>query len=143
MNISTSSNLTSPAPQPPAINFATEWPDENGRVCPKDVDYATQCPKGHVLVPLDGGGVPQAQQASGAEVMCRVCHASTLRQHACDWLVCSAAGCCGGYLVCAACVVLLSGSRKTVAASTDHFCMMVLINQHVFLISFENMRFLQ
>jgi hypothetical protein len=125
MNISTASNPTSPAPHPPAINFATEWLDEDGRVCPKNVDYATQCPKGHALVPLDGGGVPQAQQASGAEVMCRVCHASTPRQHACNWLVCSVAGCCGGYSVCAACVVLLACSRKAVAASSDDFCMMV------------------
>ena len=69
-----------PAPQPRAINFATEWLDEDGRVCPKNVDYATQCPKGHALVPLDGGGGAQAQEASGADVMCRVCHASTPRQ---------------------------------------------------------------
>jgi hypothetical protein len=33
-----------PAPQPRAIDFATEWLDEDGRVCPKNVDYATQCP---------------------------------------------------------------------------------------------------
>ena len=63
----------------PPLNFATEWLDEDGRVCPKNVDYATQCPKGHALTPLDGGGAPQAQQASGADVMCRVCHASTPR----------------------------------------------------------------
>jgi hypothetical protein len=113
-------------PDPPAINLATEWLDEDGRVCPKNVDYATQCPKGHALVPLDGGGgVPQAQQTSGVEVMCRVCHASTLRQQACDWLMCSVAGCCGGYSLCAACVVLLACSRKAVAASSDAFCMMV------------------
>jgi hypothetical protein len=115
-----------PAPQPRAINFATEWLDEDGRVCPKNVDYATQCPKGHALMPLGGGGAPQAQQASGADVMCRVCHASTPRQHACEWLVCSVAGCCGGYAVCAACVALLACPHKSVAASTDDFCMMVL-----------------
>ena len=28
----------------PPLNFATEWLDEDGRVCPKNVDYATQCP---------------------------------------------------------------------------------------------------
>ena len=73
-----------PASQPRAINFATEWLDEDGRVCPKNVDYATQCPKGHdlVSVSLGGGGGAQAQQASGADVMCRVCHTSTVRQHA-------------------------------------------------------------
>jgi hypothetical protein len=120
---------------PTAINFATEWLDEDGRVCRKNVDYATQCPKGHALVPLDGGGVPQAQQAqqaSGAVVMCRVCNASTSRQHAREWLVCSVAGCCGRYAVCAACVVLLACPLKAVAASTDDFCMMVLINQNMF-----------
>ena len=109
----------------PPLNFATEWLDEDGRVCPKNVDYATQCPKGHALAPLDGGGAPQAQQASGADVMCRVCHASTPRQHAREWLVCSVAGCCGGYAVCAACVGLLCCSHKSVAASADDFCMMV------------------
>ena len=116
-----------PAPQPRAINFATEWLDEDGRVCPKNVDYATQCPKGHdlVSVSLGGGGGAEAQQASGADVMCRVCHASTPRQHACEWLVCSVAGCCGGYAVCAACVGLLACSRKAVAAIADDFCMMV------------------
>ncbi len=116
-----------PAPPPPAINFATEWLDEDGCVCPKNVDYATQCPKSHdlVSVSLGGGGGAEAQQASGANVMCRVCHASTPRQHAREWLVCSVAGCCGGYAVCAACVGLLACSRKAVAAIADDFCMMV------------------
>jgi hypothetical protein len=100
---------------PPAVNFATEWLDEDGRVCPKKVDYATQCPKGHHLVPLGGGG--------GADVMCRVCHALTPRQHACKWLVCGVAGCCGGHAVCAACVALLACSRKAVSAIADDFCM--------------------
>jgi hypothetical protein len=115
-----------PAPPLPAINFATEWLDKDGRVCPKNVDYATQCPKGHALVSLGGGGGgAQAQQASGADVMCRVCHASTPRQHAFEWLVCGVAGCCGGYAVCASCVGLLACSRKAVAAIADDFCMMV------------------
>ena len=108
-----------PAPQPRAINFATEWLDEDGCVCPKNVDYATQCPKGHALTPLDGGGAPQAQQASGADVMCRVCHASTPRQHACEWLVCSVAGCCGGYAVCAACACALDRADAADAVSED------------------------
>ncbi len=69
MSIPAASNLTSepelsPAPQPIAISFATEWLDEDGRVCPKNVDYATQCPKGHPLVAHDGIGFPQAQHAS-------------------------------------------------------------------------------
>ena len=108
----------------PPLNFATEWLDEDGRVCPQNVDYATQCPKGHDLVPLGGG---DGAQASGANVMCRVCHASTPRQHAREWLVCSVAGCCGGYAVCAACVVLLGCSNKSVAASFDTDCCMMVI----------------
>jgi hypothetical protein len=130
MNTPPASNPTSapeqpPAPQPRAINFATEWLDEDGRVCPKNVGYPTQCPKGHDLVSFDCGGGAQARPASGAGVMCRVCHASTLRQHACEWLVCGVVGCCGGYAVCAACIVLLAYSRKAVAAIADGFCMMV------------------
>jgi hypothetical protein len=130
MNTPPASSATSapeqpPVPQPRAINFGTEWLDEDGRVCPKNVDYATQCPKGHHLVSVSLGGGAEAQQASGADVMCRVCHASMPRQHACEWLVCSVAGCCGGYAVCAACVGLLACSRKAVAAIADDFCMMV------------------
>jgi hypothetical protein len=124
MNTPPASSATSapeqpPAPQPRAINFATEWLDEDDRVCPKNVDYATQCPKGHHLSPLGGGGAPQAQQASGADVMCRVCHASTPRQHACEWLVCGVAGCCGGYAVCAACASALDRADAADAESAD------------------------
>ena len=144
MNTPPASSATSapeqpPAPQPRAINFATEWLDEDGRVCPKNVDYATQCPRGHnlVSVSLGGGGGAEAQQASGADVMCRVCHASTPRQHAREWLVCSVAGCCGGYAVCAACVGLLACSRKAVAAIADDFCMMVCSGISPFLLLFE------
>ena len=126
MTLDNTLNRGSHPPNPPSINLATQWLDEDGRVCPKNVDHATQCPKGHPLEPLDSGGAPQVQQASGADLMCRVCHASTPRQRAREWLVCSVAGCCGGYAVCAACVVLLGCSQKAAAASTDDFCMMVL-----------------
>jgi hypothetical protein len=54
----------------PAVNFATEWLDELGCVCPKAVDYASQCPKGHLLVLFAGGGCV----ASAQRVMCRICH---------------------------------------------------------------------
>ena len=112
---------------PPAINFATEWLDEDGDVCPKNVDYATQCPKGHALAPFFCSGGPQAQQPSDADdVICRVCHGSTQRQHACDWLVCSVAACCGGYAVCTACVTVLGSARGPAAARRDDFCMMVM-----------------
>ena len=40
MSACASSN-PSPNSQPPAINFATEWLDELGRVCPKNVDLVT------------------------------------------------------------------------------------------------------
>ena len=110
---------------PPAINFATEWLDEHGRVCPKYVDYATQCPKGHSLVPLVADGVSQAQQPIIDDIICRVCHISTQRQHACGWLACSVAGCCGGYAVCAACVTVLGSEHKAAAVGIDDFCMMV------------------
>jgi hypothetical protein len=106
-----------PAPQSRTIDFATEWLDEDGRVCPKNVDYATQCPKGHQLMPLGGGG--GGGGGCGADVMCRVCHASTPRQHACQWLVCSVAGCCGGYAVCAACASALDRADAADAVSED------------------------
>ena len=114
----------------PAINFATEWLDELGRVCPKNVDYATQCPKGHALAPFDGSGEPPAQQPSDADVICRVCHGSTQRGHARGWLTCSVAGCCGGYAVCAACVTILGSPLQRATASTDSFCMMVTLFAH-------------
>ncbi len=120
-NPTSATELQQPAPQPPrpAINFATEWLDEDDHVCPKNVNYATQCPKGHVLIPLDGGGALQAQQGSGADVMCRVCHASTPRQHACEWRVCGVAGCCGGYAVCADCASALASADAVEAAADD------------------------
>jgi hypothetical protein len=113
------SSASSSAPPPPAINFATEWLDELGRVCPKNVDYATQCPKGHALAPFDGSGEPPAQQPSDADVICRVCHGSTQRRHARGWLTCSVAGCCGGYAVCAGCASALVGADVAAAADAD------------------------
>ena len=112
--------------QPPAINFATDWLDELGCVCPKNVDYATQCPKGHALAPFDASGEPPAKQPSDREIICRACHGSTQRQLVCGWLTCSVAGCCAGYAVCAACVIALGCAPKSAAASTDNFCMMVM-----------------
>ena len=103
----------------PAINFATEWLDELGCVCPKNVDYATQCPKGHALVPFDGSGEPPVQQPSDADVICRVCHGSTQRRHARGWLTCSVAGCCGGYAVCSDCASALHGADVAAAAGAD------------------------
>ena len=120
-------SASSSAPPSPAHNVATEWLDEDGRVCPKSVDYATQCPKGHALAPLVCSGDPQPQQTSDADVICRVCHGLTQRQHARDWLQCSVAACCGGYAVCAACVIELYSARGAAAASPDDFCMLVML----------------
>ena len=125
-DVAAPSAQSAPAP-PPVIDFATEWVDEDGRVCPKSVDYATQCPKGHALAPLFCSGDPQPQQTSDADVICRVCHGLTQRQHARDWLQCSVAACCGGYAVCAACVIELGSARGAAAASADDFCMLVML----------------
>jgi hypothetical protein len=119
-----------PPTQPPAINFATEWLDELGHLCPKNVDYSTQCPKGHTLAPFDGSGEPPAQQPSDAHIICRVCHGSRQRRHARGWLTCSVMGCCGGYAVCDACFIVLGRARQQSVAITDNFCMMVTLYAH-------------
>ncbi len=84
----------------PAVNVAFEWLDEFGCICPKVVDYASQCPKGHALVPFTGGG----GGASAQRLLCRVCHTHAESEQAPQWLVCSATGCCAGYAVCNCCV---------------------------------------
>ena len=102
----------SSAPPTPAVNFATEWLDELGCVCPKAVDYASQCPKGHLLVPFAGGGCG----ASAQRVMCRICHTCAQSEQAALWLVCSVAGCCAGYAVCDGCISALHQAPAAVAA---------------------------
>jgi hypothetical protein len=120
------SSSSSSSPTPPAINFATEWLDEDGLLRAKNVDYATQCPKGHALAPFLCSSNPQAQQAND-HLICRVCHGSTQQQHSRDWLVCSVTACCGGYAVCAACVIELACPRSAAAARPDDFCMTVIL----------------
>jgi hypothetical protein len=105
----------SSAPPLPAVNFATEWLDELGCVCPKAVDYASQCPKGHALAPLAGGGCGAAAQ----RVMCRVCHTCAEREHASQWLACSVTGCCAGYAVCNGCVRALQQAPAAAAGGHD------------------------
>ena len=108
---------TPAAARPPrAINFATEWEDEHGCICPKVVDYATQCPKGHALVALADSGCSPAQQP----LICRVCHTSagTVRDEALQWVGCSVANCCAGYAVCDACITQLQ--QPPAAATVDH-----------------------
>ena len=99
----------------PALNFATEWLDENGCVCPKVVDYASQCPKGHPLAPLAGAGCG----AAAPRVMCRVCHTFTEREHASQWLACSATGSCADYAVCDCCVSALQQAPAAAAGGHD------------------------
>ena len=101
------------APPSPAVNVATEWLDELGCVCPKAVDYASQCPKGHALVPFAAGG---GCGASAQRVMCRVCYSHVESEQAAQWLVCSVAGCCAGYAVCDGCVRALHQAPAAVAA---------------------------
>ena len=117
MNEAPQPNGVQPAPAaaataPAAINFATEWLDELGHVCPKAVDYASQCPKGHLLVPFAGGGCG----ASAQRVMCRICHTCAQSEQAALWLVCSVAGCCAGYAVCDGCVSAFHQAHAAVEA---------------------------
>jgi hypothetical protein len=115
-----------PAPvasPPPNVNFATEWLDEHGCVCPKAVDYATQCPKGHALAPFADGGV------SSHRLMCRICHAFTEREHALQWLVCSVTECCGGYAVCGGCAVALQQAPAAVVDRDDLFSLVCAVHK--------------
>ena len=109
---------SSSAPPTPAVNVATEWLDELGCVCPKAVDYASQCPKGHLLVPFAGGGCGTAAQ----RVMCRICHTCAESEQAkTQWLVCSVAGCCAGYTVCDVCASAVHQAPAAVAAGECFF----------------------
>ena len=99
----------------PAVNFATEWLDELGCICPKVVDYASQCPKGHALVPFTDAGC----RVSAQRVMCRVCHTFTERDDALQWLLCSVTGCCAGYAVCDCCVLALQQAPAAAAGGDD------------------------
>ena len=104
-----------PSSPPPALDFATEWLDELGCVCPKAVDYATQCPKGHALAALvDGCCAAPAQR-----VLCCVCHVLTEREHASQWLACSVVGCCAGYAVCQSCASALQQAPAAAAGGDD------------------------
>ena len=110
-------NNDSTSQSPPtavAIDISTEWLDENGHVCPKSIDYATQCPKGHLLVPL-----VQHACVSPPKSMCRVCHESVESQAALLWRVCSVASCCGGYAMCSSCAIELSAAPVDRSASDD------------------------
>jgi hypothetical protein len=109
-----------------AVNFATEWLDERSRVCPKTVDYASQCPKGHALVPFSGA-------ASAQPLMCRVCHMFAEREHASDWLVCkiTVIKSCAGYAVCDCCVSALRQAPSSPAGGGDFPSLQVCCMKHV------------
>jgi hypothetical protein len=96
----------------PTFNPSTEWLDEHGRICPKAVDYASQCPKGHALVAFTVGG-----SASVQRVVCRVCHSFTVHERASQWLTCNVSACCGSYAVCNPCVRSLPQTPSAVSES--------------------------
>lgn len=101
----------------PSHNFSTEWLDEDGRVCPKNVNFLHQCPKGHALVPL---GNCCGEGDGDLPLLCRACHCIT--SHAApNWMVCSTtASCCGGYAVCADCA-FASVEAPATATFTENF----------------------
>jgi hypothetical protein len=117
-------NLT---PIPP-LDQAKEWLDEHGRQCPKCINYATQCPKGHSLIPVPDGAL-QAHRAA----LCRMCH----RLATPPLLFCSVKACCGGcihiyhnyteclrfmllrYVVCSSCVGAWSLASVPCSAGDD------------------------
>ena len=83
--------------QIPTLNQATHWLDEQGHQCPKSINYTTQCPKGHSLVPVTDDHV-QAHHS----IMCRLCHRHTLPRLFCSVKSCS--GCAPGVLPISICV---------------------------------------
>ena len=103
---------------PPIINFATEWLDDSGRVCPKNVDFSQQCPKGHALMLMDNVDY----NGSIKELMCRICHTLCAREadETASWFICSVDPvCCSGYAVCASC--LLAPNALSVTSTVSEF----------------------
>jgi hypothetical protein len=86
----------------PVYNFATHWLDEHGNVCPKDVEFSRQCPKGHPLVELAN----DTFDFNCHQLQCRLCHATcpANSRDAPKWKVCQHShACCSGYAVCNGC----------------------------------------
>ena len=112
----------------PPHHFGTQWLDEAGCECPKNVDFSRQCAKGHALAPRVAGG-------AHARLMCRLCHCFCPghSDDAAHWLMCSVdAGCCGAYAVCRNCAhAPPAASAAPPAASAapadagDDFCTLV------------------
>ncbi len=95
--------LSSSTPQLDAADVSSEWRDENGCVCAKNVNYARRCPKARDLIPVDGSNVILRRNAAAA-FLCRICHETCAQTRASHLLECSVAGCCGGYSICRTCV---------------------------------------
>jgi hypothetical protein len=106
----------------PAHNFSCEWLDEDGRVCPKNVDFSRQCPKGHPLAEFKCCSAAFACR----QLMCRLCHTFCPSDsgQATDWLVCLVTGCCGWYGVCGGCARASSETAAS-AVDADDFCTLV------------------
>jgi hypothetical protein len=93
-----------PAPPPHGVspvNFATEWTCELGVTWPKIVNYATQCSKGHTLVPI----TPSVQSAP-----CRICGVNAFNSSALSTSVLSPSLHCKhcSYFVCQSCISTLT-----------------------------------
>jgi hypothetical protein len=102
----------------PSHNFSTEWLDEDGRVCPKNVVFSRQCSKGHPLALLGECG----SSRDCVRLMCRLCHCFCERSsaEAAGWSVCSFdEDCCGGYAVCCSCAQLTSSTAVAPAGSDE------------------------
>ena len=100
-------------------NPSVEWLDEDGLICPKNVDFSRECAKGHALVSFCADGLSR----SAHKLMCRVCHIVAAGDLG-AWLVCSVAGCCGGYAVCGSCT-LAPATPVFAPPASDEFCMQV------------------
>jgi len=105
----------------PSINFSTEWLDEDGLVCPKNVNFSRQCPKGHALQALG----KFVRDGPIRQLMCRICHASCTSEadRAETWFNCSVdEGCCCRYSVCEECAQASDDAFSTSAvAASDTF----------------------
>ena len=101
-------------------NPSVEWLDEDGLICPKNVDFSRECAKGHALVSFGADGLNCSPQT----LICRVCHIVAVGDLG-AWLVCSVAGCCGGYAVCSSCVLACATPGLVTPPASDEFCMQV------------------
>jgi hypothetical protein len=102
-------------------NLSIEWLDEDGLVCPKNVNFSRECAKGHALSSFCTDGLNRSPNM----LMCRVCHIAAASDLG-AWLVCSIADCCGGYAVCGSCASASNTSSPGFAPpANDEFCMQV------------------